>query len=451
MKKNTIPTIFGIILLAIGLVIGVVLVQNQQIFKSGASGDAAPKDIRITNVTDESFTVSWVTEKETGGFIKWGENTNLGKTFGGGGIADVLTHSVTITSLKPLTNYFFTINSGGEDYDNNGSPWQIQTGPTLSKNPSTTLLSGSLIDENSTPIKDALIYVSISGAQPLSTQTSSTGAWVIPVSEIRTEKLDNIFVVSDMTPITIFANFGPFGVSTAQSIVKNSKPAPAMTLGKVHDFRNIENSSTGDVSEASVTLPETQSQTSGFDTSPVSASAGPTLNVTLESISQGEVITTTDPEFFGKGPKGTLVTVTVESEVVTEKLAIKNDGTWSWSPPANLEPGPHKITISWKDAKGITRTLVRNFIVSAAEGPAFESTPSASLSPSPSLLPSSTPKASTLPSLSPTTLASAIPTATVSATPSPIMDSGSLTPTLVLSIMGIGTILLGLFVWKKAV
>ncbi len=451
MKKNKIPTIFGIILLAIGLVIGVILVQNQQIFKSGASGDAAPKDVRITNVTDESFTVSWVTEKEAGGFIKWGENASLGKTLGGEETADTLTHSVTVTSLKPLSNYFFKINSAGEDYDNNGSPWQIQTGPTLSKNPSTTLLSGSLIDENSQPLKDALIYISISGAQPLSTQTSITGAWVVPVSEIRTEKLDNIFVVSDTTPITIFANFGPFGVSTAQSIVKNSKPAPAMTLGKVHDFRNIENNSTGDVSEASVTLPETQSQTSGFDTSPVNASTSPTLNVTLESISQGEVITTTDPEFFGKGPKGTLVTVTVESEVVTEKLAIKNDGTWSWSPPANLEPGPHKITISWKDAKGITRILVRNFVVSAAEGPAFESTPSASLSPSPSFLPSSTPKASTLPSLSPTTLASAIPTATISGTPSPIMDSGSLTPTIVLSIMGIGTILLGLFVWKKAV
>ncbi len=456
MKKNKIPTFLGLIILVVGLVVGVFLVQNLQIFKSGASVDAAPKDVRITNITDDSFTVSWITEKETSGFIKWGESESLGKTQGGESDEASLTHSVTLTSLKPLTNYFFKVNSGGDDFDNNGNTWQTQTGPTLTTNSTNIILSGTITDVSSQPVKNALVYVTISGAQPLSTVTSGSGAWLIPVSGVRNENLSDILVTSDSTSLTIFANVGPLGVSTAQSIIKNTKPAPPMILGKVHDFRNIEASTNTGVSDASVILPEGEAETSGFDTTPLNATASASV-VTLESISQGEVITTTDPEFFGEGPKGTAITITVESEIVTESLAVKNDGTWSWSPPANLEPGTHKITISWKDVNGITRTLVRNFVVSASEGPAFESTPSGSLSPSPSASPTHTPtpspspRVSLIPSATPSILASPTTTAFASESPSPILDSGSLTPTIVLAIMGIGTILLGLFVWKKAV
>lgn len=460
MKKNKIPTFLGLVILVVGLVVGVFLVQNLQIFKSGAAVDAAPKDVRITNITDNSFTVSWVTEKETSGFIKWGDSQSLGKNQGGESDEASFTHSVTVNSLKPLTNYFFKVNSGGDDFDNNGSIWQTQTSSTLNQNSGNTILSGTITDAAGQPVRNALVYVTISGAQPLSTITSGSGAWLIPVSEIRNESLNNLLIVSDSTALNIFANVGPMGVSTAQSIVKNTKPAPPMVLGKVHDFRNLETTSETGVSEASVTLPEGESPTSGFDTTPVNATASANM-VTLESISQGEVITTTDPEFFGEGPKGTAITITVESEVVTQSLAIKNDGTWSWSPPSNLEPGTHKITIAWKDANGITRTLVRNFVVSASEGPAFESTPSGSLSPGPSSTatpsptrtptPSPSPRVSLTPSATPSILASPTDIATASESPSPILDSGTLTPTIVLAIMGIGTILLGLFVWKKAV
>lgn len=448
MRKSKIPTFAGLIVLIVGLVIGVFIVQNQQIFQSGASGEAAPKDIRITNVSDSSFTVSWVTQKETSGFLKWGENSTLGRTQNETSSEKSLTHSVVLDSLKPQARYYFKINSDGEDFDNSGSVWSTETGPKISGSPSTTILSGSLVDGVGKPVKNALVYLTISGAQSLSTQTSGSGAWLIPVAGIRTENLGGIFVVSDTTEVSIFTNSGPFGVSTAQSVVKNTKPAPAMVLGKVHDFRNIENTGDNGISEASINLPDSGTPTSGFDTNPATSELSPSTTVTLESISQGEVITTTDPEFFGEGPKGTAITITVESEVVTENLIIKNDGTWSWSPPTNLEPGTHKITVSWKDVSGITRTLVRNFVVSAAEGPAFESTPSASLIPSAS--PSSTPKPSIVASALPSIIASVSPLATVSATPNPVLDSGSLTPTIVLSIMGIGTILLGLFIWKKA-
>ena len=71
-KKLTIPTILGILFLVVGVVTGVVLLSSRQIFRIGASSDAAPKDVRVSNIDDTGFTVSWVTDKEVAGYVLWG-------------------------------------------------------------------------------------------------------------------------------------------------------------------------------------------------------------------------------------------------------------------------------------------------------------------------------------------------------------------------------------------
>ena len=32
-----------------------------------------PKNVRLANITDSSFTVTWTTDIESNGFIKWGK------------------------------------------------------------------------------------------------------------------------------------------------------------------------------------------------------------------------------------------------------------------------------------------------------------------------------------------------------------------------------------------
>ena len=81
MKKAKIPTIIGIILLIFGLATGVILVQNRQIFRLGAEGQNSPKDVRVSNIASSSLTVSWITDVQTTGFVKYGESSeNLDKT-----------------------------------------------------------------------------------------------------------------------------------------------------------------------------------------------------------------------------------------------------------------------------------------------------------------------------------------------------------------------------------
>ena len=438
MRKSKIPTIIGLFILVFGLAAGVLLVRNQNIFRLGAAAEFAPKDVRISNITDTSFTISWITDRETSGFVKWGQGaTSLDKTDLDELKDQSFTHLLTLRGLTPQTTYFFKINSGGEDFDNNGIAWQVTTGQTLEIPSKTNLVSGSVLTSTGQPAKNALLYLTVGGGSLLSTITSDSGSWVIPLSSARTQALSSYVVVDEKnTLIEISANAGPQGVASAQIYPQSARPVPSIILGNTHDFKNLPPSEESGIPKASIGLPDEATPSSGFEVGETATPSATT--VTLESVEPGEIITTTEPEFFGEGPAGVTLTITLESEPITEAVKVPTSGNWSWSSPEGLTEGAHKITITWRDASGILRTLSRTFIVQAAEGPSFESTPSAS--------PTASPKTSPTPS--PT--ATATPAATATATAAPVPDSGSLTPTILLFIMGIGVIAFAFLVWKKS-
>jgi len=442
MKRSKIPTIIGVVLLVVGLGAGILLVQNRQIFRLGATQESIPKDVRITNITDASFTVSWTTEKDALGFISWGDTENsLTRTEEDEVGAPGVTHTLSVKSLIPQTEYFFKINSGGTEYDNNGLVWQAKTGPTLAQ-PRSNLVSGTVLTSTGDSAQNALVYFSVGGSSPLSTITSQNGSWVISISTARTNDLTSFVTVDNAnTLLEISVNAGGEGVATAQIYPQSAKPVPSIVLGSTHDFKNLPPSETSEVPRASVELPETATPSSGFEVGE-NISTPSATTVTLESVAQGETVSTTQPEFFGEAPPGTTLTITLESDPITEQVNVPSSGEWSWTPPTDLPEGSHKITIKWTDISGILRTLTRTFVVEAAEGPAFEATPSATLTPT--ATPTGTPTASPTATKKPTPTAT--PTATTFATP----ESGSLTPTLLLSIMGIGVIAFAFMLWKKA-
>ena len=441
MRKSKIPTIIGLFLLVLGLAAGVLLVRNQNIFRLGAAAEFAPKDVRISNITDTSFTISWITDKETSGFVKWGKGaTSLDKTELDELKDQSFTHLLTLRGLTPQTTYFFKINSGGEDFDNNGIAWQVTNGATLEIPSKTNLVSGSVLTSTGEPAKNALLYLTVGGGSLLSTITSDSGGWVIPLSQARTQDLSSYIVIDEKnTLIEISVNAGLAGVTSAQIYPQSARPVPSIILGDTHDFKNLPPSEVSGIPKASIGLPDTATLSSGFEVEEKTATPS-AKTVTLESIDEGEIVTSTKPEFFGEGPSGTTITITVESEPISTSVKVPASGDWNWSPPEGLAEGAHKITISWRDASGILRTLSRTFIVQAAEGPAFESTPSAS--------PTSTPKTSPTPS--PIASMSPTPTSTATVTAAPIPVSGNLTPTILLSIMGVGVLAFALLVWKKS-
>lgn len=424
MKKTIkLPTILGIIILSLGLIAGVFLINSRQIFKLGAQVEANPQNVRITNISDTSLVVTWTTNLESIGFIKWGINkSNIGNVASETNSDKSFVHSVEISGINPGSDVFFEIVSEGKNYDNNGVAWQSKTHTNKTIATNSITASGVILQsDNSTPAR-AIVYLSINGTI-LSGITSAQGSWVIPVSNF-------IQDLPETTVIDITVNAGPLGTSQAVIYPKAIKIIPTIVLGKTYDFRTLESQDQIKLPESNISLPESVNQSSRFEISRPSQTVAET--VSLDSIDDGEIITTTDPEFFGKGPAGTTLEVLVESEPQSDSITTNNNGRWSWNPPTDLTPGEHTITVKWKDATGVIRTIKRNFIVSAAEGPAFESTPSAS--PLTTIKPTSTP----------------VSVSTSSSTPQPVPETGDLIPTISLFVGGLIILLSSLFVWNKS-
>ncbi len=435
MKKfgKKIPTIIGLSVLVFGIAAGILLIQQRQIFHLGATANNQPKDVRITNIGDDSFTVSWTTDEKTVGSINWGEADSLNKTEADE-IRDLsYTHSVTVRGLTASTNYSFKISSGETSYDNNGTPWQISTGPALAKaQTSTKTASGTVLTSIGTPATNALVYISIGGVSPLSTIVSENGSWVLPLSSARTTDLSSFYEIdTDVDVLEISVQAGADGIASAQIFAHSANPVPPIILGQVHDFKNLPPSQKEDAPNANLEIPTESTKSSRFSVEEIATPTAQT--VTLKSVDEGETITSTKPEFFGEAPPGTKITITVESENPQGAIiSVPSDGDWEWSPPLDLSPGTHKVTLTWKDANGILQTITKTFIVQAAEGPAFVSTHSASAT----AKSTSTPKATSSASASATARAKVTSTATATAIP----ESGTFTPTILLVIMGMGLV-----------
>ena len=124
MKKSVwdrrIPGLSGLLFLGVGIIVAYYLAQNNAIFTGRAAPDNTPTNIRISNITDSSFTVSYTTTDKVLGTINFGTTPN-GTTVAiddrdqkDGTPKPYHTHHITIKNLTPNTMYYYTILSGEE-------------------------------------------------------------------------------------------------------------------------------------------------------------------------------------------------------------------------------------------------------------------------------------------------------------------------------------------------
>jgi hypothetical protein len=435
-KKASIPTILGILLLVAGTFTGVLLLGSSQIFKIGADVNTSPKNIRTSNISDASTTISWTTDKETLGYVVWGNSKDdVSKVANeDSGSQKYFNHSVTINGLSPNTTYYYKINSDGTMLDNGGIPWQIATGPILDSNKNSVILSGTVINASGQPEKRALVYADLSGYL-LSTFTSETGNYVFQIANARTTDLKSYIQVDPaQTLVQLSVQATPDGVSSAQIYPQSGNPAPALVIGQVYDFRNAPTNTNGVNPSANINLPQDETKTSKFNVFVPESTQKPTT-VILESLVEGETVTTDQPQFFGKGPSGATLTITVHSQnPITTNIEVPKTGSWNYAVPTNLEPGNHTVTISWMDISGITRSLTRGFVVQAGQVPAFSASGSGT-----------TPSPSPVASIAPSTFA---PSPTAIPTNMPVPVTGDVTPTLFLSMIGIAVLAFAITIWK---
>ncbi|KKU87152.1 MAG: hypothetical protein UY17_C0027G0001, partial [Candidatus Beckwithbacteria bacterium GW2011_GWC2_47_9] len=247
LNKFHFPTALGLLILLVAVGVGLYWVKNKTGTGPNSAPALAPKQVRLTNVTDTGFSVSWTTDQAATGKIKVGtDEKNLkdqvlddrDQLSGETGSFEV--HYLTAKNLKANTKYYFKIESGGRAFDNQGKPFEITTGPTLGNPPPADPVYGTVLTAGKTPAEGVIVYVNLANAAPLSALVKSGGNWALSLSTARTADLKSYLTYdAQATIINLLAQGGKQGTAPAITTTANDNPVPDITLGQSHDFRAI--------------------------------------------------------------------------------------------------------------------------------------------------------------------------------------------------------------------
>lgn len=400
-----IPTLLGLLLITIAVGVTSFLVRQQTFFVGKASPSSNPQNVRITNITDSSFTVSYITDAQVAGSINFGKDTNLGqialddrdkKSFS----SSYNIHSITAKNLTAQTRYFFSITSGQESFLNNGVPYQVETSAKDVKGkPSKGFVVGRVIREDSSIPKEAIVYIEAQGSQPLSNLVNADGTFSLSLEGIKTQTLKNYFEFSPNTAINMLA-LGDSKTSNVSFSYKEVISLPTVVLSKDYNF-----------SQAQLTSPSP----SPSEKLPSFPKAKIAKNPQITSPSNNQNLTDARPVFRGTGVSNDTIRIIIQSEKIEAQITADKNGNWTYKPTVDLTSGTHTVSIIARDSFGILRTITQTFTISPQVAQAATSSPTPTPTPTP--ISSAIP---TTPSPSPVLIPS--PTPVVIPTPTPTSE-----------------------------
>lgn len=240
--KKQIPTIVGLSVLLVALVAGVFLFgQGTGVFAPRATPQTTPKNIKVTNVTDNSFTVTFLTDEATSGFVKYGtEAGSLSSQSSddrdqlSGSVGTFSLHHVTIRGLQPDTSYFFVLGTGSKaQFDNGGTPFTVRTAQRAGAPSAAKTIYGNILNTTGGPAEGSIVFVSVDGVGEMSSLVKGSGSWAVPLSNARTTDGSGYAQITDDTTLTLMVQ-GPTAAQTSQVTVSvaEAQPVPAITLGQ---------------------------------------------------------------------------------------------------------------------------------------------------------------------------------------------------------------------------
>jgi len=440
--NKKIPTILGLLLLVIAVVATSYLVNTGVIYFGKAAPTENPEDVRITNITDTSLTITYKTEAKVIGTASIGEDKNnlhisLDERDQLSGIPkEYFLHSISVKNLNANANYVFSLTSGATTYQNGQDFFNAKTGTEINASPSAqSPLTGKLVEPDSSAPSEAIIFVTTNGAQTISTLVKSNGVYVLPLNSLRTPNDISYASLNSKTVLQVLATDGKN--NSQIQVTAGTNPVPDITLGNNYNFL----SSQTPIASTAASL--------GFPPFPQSnLSASPIIVVPQKD----QTFNDSQPRFSGTTLPNQQVTIEIHSDdKITATVTSDANGNWTYRPAVSLSPGQHTISITSKDSAGILQTIQQSFTVFASGTNLPGNT---SPTPTPNNV---TPQVTTVPTISPTV--PLIPTIIVSPTIIPtsiISQRPTLPPTgsnalITSTILGIATTVIGivLFIFTK--
>lgn len=426
---SKIPSLLGILLVIV--IVGVIAVGSETFMQTQtrASGSIQPVGVTIANISDTTFTVSWTTASPATGAIAVTANALSNRVIFDDQDAKeqnkYTSHIVTFRGAAADTAYSVTVISDGKKSLDGNKPYSVHTAPALTTASSNLEPAyGTILNADKSPVKGALVYLTLDGSQTLTTITKPSGTWLIPLNLIRTQDLTSFLPVTDRMNVNISVLAGGLTTTTVTDTL-NDSPVPDMMMGKTYDFRKANAKTPG----APIALNPSPVPTKASSAVLGTSSAKPANVVALTIPAEGAALPTTLPLIQGTGIPGKNVSIMLGiTNPVGGSAVVAADGLWSFTPPKPLPPGGQSVTITTKDINNKAVAITHQFIIMKSGTQVLgDATPSATLTPTTTLAPVATDTAT--------------PESTLAAQTPP--TSGNELPTIILLLLGIGLMMGG--------
>ncbi len=236
-SKFRIPTILGLGVIIFGIMAGVYLVLGERIFISRAAPDIKAQNITVTNITDDSVTISWQTQTPVVSFLTYGQaNPNEQTILDDRDTKLPSAHSIHYTTLKnllPKTEYQYKIFSGKTSTDIS----KFTTATPVTSQTTFRPVIGSVIAEDK-PLDEGIVYLSMTDAILQSALIKTSGNFLITLSQVRKADLSEVFLPTDDTIVKLTIKSSEGESSLLFKLRDANKELPSIKIGENFDFIN---------------------------------------------------------------------------------------------------------------------------------------------------------------------------------------------------------------------
>lgn len=265
-KTMRIPTIIGLSVLIV-LIFGALWFYFDLQEKTNAEKmQFRPQNVQFVNITPNSIGVIWETQTKSIGSIKFSQSNNLNNpiakieklikiplttpTYQTTDVRNILgeetrtTHLVSLKNLSPSTTYYYQIVDNDFSFPDKPLYFQTLSVSNQKTNPLNQPIRGTVIDQNSNAVTNAIVKLKVKGASPLANYTGKNGNFIITTEDLRSENLKNFYQIQNGTLATLTILYNDLSSEVLLKLGDTPELLPPIIIGRNFDFTNIEASST---------------------------------------------------------------------------------------------------------------------------------------------------------------------------------------------------------------
>jgi hypothetical protein len=372
-QKKGIPSIvalFLVVFFALGLVFVIQKKPVQLNFKQTPRSDIQLERTLVGNLRDNTATIYWRTEQPSQGYILFGSDpTNITEKFFDNtetesNIDTKKDHLITMANLDANNSYYYFIMVDGKKVGQSAdSPFQLRTTNGINSLFIQKPIFGRLFTASRHIIPNAILIVSVDGAEPVMTVTKGDGTYSFPPCCVKKDSLTDVILPKADTTVSI-------EVINEESIKKEQ-----YTFGFLTENNEIY---LGQPEKTQI------AQKNGIQTNFLLPAKLVEKIADIDIIfpRKNAVIPDTKPLIKGVGEPGKEVHGKVLPDGKLFSVTISDKGQWNHSFGTELSAGPHSLSIETTDAENRKVALSRSFtILKSGEAVLGESTPEATLAP----------------------------------------------------------------------